>query len=139
MLCQEALRETAEMEFEYKVVGAPEKGRRRRGARTRSDRVAAAFEDVLREEVVDGWEYLRTDLVPVEEKPGLLRRREEVHRAVMVFRRPLRADAPRPRRRSGADEDELVLLPESRSRQRPTARAEPEIRLAHSTDDDRRD
>ena len=122
------------MDFEYKVIGAPEKGRRRRGARTRSDRVAAAFEEVLREEAVDGWEYLRTDLVPVEEKRGLLRPREEVHRAVMVFRRPLK---PAARRRP--DEDELVLLPEARSRPRPGARAEPEIRLAHSSDDDRRD
>lgn len=125
------------MEYEYKVVGAPEKGRRRRGARTRSDRVAAAFEEVLRAEAVDGWEYLRTDLVPVEEKPGFLRRREEVHRAVMVFRRPLeQAAAPRPRR---GETDELVLLPETRTRTRPTGRAEPEIRLAHSSDDDRRD
>ena len=125
------------MAFEYKVVGAPEKPRRRRGARTRSDRVAVAFEQILDVEATDGWEYLRTDLVPVEEG-GFLSRRKEVHRAVMVFRRALRREVrPEPvpsapaRRRE--DKDELVLMPERRT-PRPARRAEPEIRLAHSAD-----
>lgn len=135
------------MAFEYKVVGAPEKGRRRRGARTRSDRVAAAFEEILAAEAVEGWEYLRTDLVPVQEKAGLFSRREDVHRAVMVFRRALRRSTPaEPVVRPGAprreETDELVLMPEGRTRPR-SRRAEPEIRLAHSSDrsssDDARD
>ena len=125
------------MTFEYKVVGAPEKPRRRRGARTRSDRVAAAFEEILGAEAIEGWEYLRTDLVPVEEG-GFFSRRREAHRAVMVFRRALRREVraepppPAPARRR-EDHDELVLLPERRTR-RPSGRAEPEIRLAHSSD-----
>ena len=32
------------MKYEYKTVGAPEKGKRKRGLRSLSDRVAAAFE-----------------------------------------------------------------------------------------------
>lgn len=128
------------MAFEYKVVGAPEKGRRRRGAKTRSDRVAAAFEDILAAEAVDGWEYLRTDLIPVEERTGLFSRAEDVHRAVMVFRRAthrVAAPEPAPRaRREDEGRDELVLLPERRTRARG-GRAEPEIRLAHSADPDK--
>lgn len=123
------------MAFEYKVVGAPEKGQRKRGARSRSDRVAAAFEERLQAEAVDGWEYLRTDLIPVEERSSLFGRREEVHRAVMVFRRALRRSVPvEPHARTPRAEatDELVLLPERRHR--PRARSEPEIRLAHSAD-----
>ncbi len=77
------------MIFEYKTVGAPEKGKRKRGRRSQSDRVAAAFEEILQAEAVDGWEYLRTDLLPVTERAGWLGRGHEVHRAVMVFRRPL--------------------------------------------------
>ncbi|MFQ5566079.1 MAG: hypothetical protein ACE5EU_06935 [Paracoccaceae bacterium] len=77
------------MTYEYKTVGAPEKGKRKRGLRSRSDRVAAAFEEILQAEAVDGWEYLRTDLLPVTESAGWFRRGHEVHRAVMVFRRPL--------------------------------------------------
>lgn len=125
------------MAFEYKVIGAPEKPRRKRGARTPSDRVAAAFSDVLGAEAVDGWEYLRTDLVPVEEG-GFFSRRREVHRAVMVFRRALsrepRAEpVPSAPARRREEKEELVLMPERRSR-RPGRRAEPEIRLAHSSD-----
>ena len=86
------------MKYEYKAVGAPEKGKRKRGARSASDRVAAAFEDILAEEAVDGWEYQRTDLLPVNERAGLFSRSQEMHRAVMVFRRPL--------------EDEAALRPE---------------------------
>ncbi|MEM7685364.1 MAG: hypothetical protein ACFB03_09770 [Paracoccaceae bacterium] len=75
------------MAYEYKCVGAPEKAKRRRGAKTRTDRVAAAMQDIIAQEAVGGWEYLRTDLVPVEEKSGLFGRVHEVHRAVLIFRR----------------------------------------------------
>jgi hypothetical protein len=82
------------MTFEYKTVGAPERAKRKRGSRTQSDRVAAAFEEILRAEAVDGWEYQRTDLLPVTESAGWFKRGHEVHRAVMVFRRPLDRVAP---------------------------------------------
>jgi hypothetical protein len=74
------------MTFEYKCVGGPERPKRQRGI-SRSERVALAMQEIIRAEAVDGWEYLRTDLVPVEEKAGLFSRTHEVHRAVLVFRR----------------------------------------------------
>lgn len=77
------------MSFEYKCVGAPERPKRQRGVRGRSDRVALAMQEIIAAEAVDGWEYQRTDLVPVEEKHGLFSRAHEVHRAVLVFRREL--------------------------------------------------
>ena len=77
------------MGYEYKCVGAPERTKRKRGAKTRSDRVAAAMQEIIAAQSTDGWEYQRTDLVPMEEKSGLFSRSHEVHRAVLVFRRPL--------------------------------------------------
>jgi len=82
------------MTFEYKAIGAPEKAKRKRGLRSQSDRVALAFEEILQTEAVDGWEYQRTDLLPVTERAGWFGRSHEVHRAVMVFRRPLDRVAP---------------------------------------------
>ncbi len=82
------------MGFEYKCVGAPERPKRQRGVRGRSDRVALAMQEIIGAEAVDGWEYQRTDLVPVEEKRGIFSRAHEVHRAVLVFRRELE---PEPR------------------------------------------
>lgn len=84
------------MDYEYKCVAAPEKAKRRRGAKTRTDRVAGAMEDILKAEGVGGWEYQRTDLIPVEEKSGMFSRATEVHRAVMVFRRPLASSVSQP-------------------------------------------
>lgn len=75
------------MTVEYKCIGAPERPKRKRGMKTRSDRVAGAMQDIIATEAVDGWEYLRTDLIPVEEKAGLFGRVREVHRAVLIFHR----------------------------------------------------
>ncbi len=77
------------MDYEYKCVGAPEKPRKSRRAKTGSQRLAVSMEEVIQEEAVNGWEYMRTDLIPVTEKPGLFSRAQEVHRAVLVFRREL--------------------------------------------------
>lgn len=81
------------MPYEYKAVGAPEKCRRRKGCKTGSDRAAAEMDEIIKAEAVNGWEYQRTDLFPVEEKSGWLGRPREVHRAILVFRR-LISDTP---------------------------------------------
>jgi len=60
------------MDYEYKCVGGPERGKKAKSAKTRSDRVAVAMEEIIADEATDGWEYLRTDLVPVEEKTSFL-------------------------------------------------------------------
>lgn len=88
--------------YEYKCVGAPEKAKRRRGAKTRTDRVAHALQDLINREAVDGWEYQRTDLLPVEERTGLFSRMHETHRAVLIFRRA-RPDTARSVMRRGAE------------------------------------
>ncbi len=75
------------MDFEYKAVGGPERGKRRKGCKTAADRVAAAMQDIIRSEAADGWEYLRTDLVPIEERNGIFARKQVMHCAVLVFRR----------------------------------------------------
>lgn len=103
------------MAFEYKCVGAPERARRKKGAKTRTDRVALAMQEAIAQEATDGWEYLRTDLIPIEERSGMFGRTHEVHRAVMVFRRSLV--------RERAQEPEL-------SAPQHPARAEESIRLA---------
>ncbi|MEM9148259.1 MAG: hypothetical protein AAGC57_18995 [Pseudomonadota bacterium] len=76
------------MDFDYKTVAGPERAKKRKGCRTPSERVAGAMEDLIRAEAAEGWEYLRTDLVPVEERAGLFSRRQSIHCAVLIFRRP---------------------------------------------------
>lgn len=101
------------MRFEYKTVGGPERGRKRRGARTVADRVAAAMQDIIEAETVDGWEYLRTDLIAVEERSGLFARRQTMHCPVLVFRRARPGQAPAQTPEGGRAEPRLNAAPAS--------------------------
>lgn len=126
--------------YEYKCVGAPEKGKRGKRVRTRSDRVATAMQEIIADEAVDGWEYLRTDLVPVEEKSGIFSRVQEVHRAVLVFRRML----PQQSRRlfeapAGAPYHAPEAAPVTHPMQAPPPMSDPALRRpASETDEDYR-
>ena len=113
------------MDYEYKCVGAPEKPKRVRGAKTGSQRLASAMEELIHEEAVGGWEYMRTDLVPIMEKSSMLGRAQEVHRAVLVFRREI---GP-PRGRSQYDVDDFEEAPRPTRGSRRDAPGEEPIRL----------
>lgn len=83
------------MAFEYSVVPAPRKGVKARGVRSAEDRFANALETVMNEKGADGWEYVRTDTLPSEERQGLTGR-TTVFQNMMVFRRPLAAKTTTP-------------------------------------------
>ncbi|TYO91278.1 DUF4177 domain-containing protein [Oceanicella actignis] len=89
--------------YEYKVVPAPRRARRRKGVRDRAQLFARTVQDVLSAEAVDGWEFLRAENLPCEERRGWFRRLEETVQAVLVFRRALpEPPAARPEARSDA-------------------------------------
>jgi hypothetical protein len=77
------------MSYAYKCVAAPRRARKSKGHKSAADSFCATFETVLSEHGAAGWEYLRTDLVPMETRKGLLGGLIEAHQGVMVFRRPL--------------------------------------------------
>jgi hypothetical protein len=121
------------MNFEYKCVGAPERPKRLRGA-SRSERVALAMQEIIDAEAVDGWEYLRTDLVPVEERAGLFSRTQEVHRAVLIFRRePSVARAARPAL-AAAQPRSIAASPQPEAGQRAGPAEQREERMALSAE-----
>lgn len=80
------------MTFEYKVVPAPTRGRKARGVKTSAGRFARALEDAINDLAGDGWEYLRTDTLPSEERQGLTGR-TTVYQNMLVFRRPVETAA----------------------------------------------
>ncbi|AUC55001.1 hypothetical protein CDO87_18305 [Sagittula sp. P11] len=79
------------MRYEYRIVPAPEKGEKLKGASAEA-RFAAAVERVLNDMAARGWEYQRTDTLPATERAGLTGA-ETVWRNLLVFRRPHAADA----------------------------------------------
>ena len=72
--------------YQYKVVPAPTRGRKAPGVKTPEARFALGFEDVLNDMGRDGWDYLRADILPSEERQGLTSS-HTVYRSVLVFRR----------------------------------------------------
>ncbi|SFN87772.1 hypothetical protein SAMN04487859_110100 [Roseovarius lutimaris] len=72
--------------FEYKVTPAPTRGRKAPGVKTPEARFALGFEEALNDMGREGWEYLRADILPSEERQGLTSS-HTVYRSVLVFRR----------------------------------------------------
>lgn len=84
--------------YEYRVMPAPARAVKVRGAKTTEARFAHALMEVMNALGAEGWEYLRTDTLPCEERVGLTGRTTRFQN-MLVFRRTLHdpaADADRP-------------------------------------------
>ena len=79
--------------FEYRVVPAPKRGQKERGLKTSEDRYARALQGTINELGAKGWEYLRAETLPCEERQGL-GGRKTVYHSVLVFRRAAAQAAP---------------------------------------------
>jgi len=74
--------------FEYKVVPAPKKGLRSKGARSTEDKFANTLQSLMNELGADGWEYQRADTLPCEERSGLTGK-TTAYQNMLIFRRAL--------------------------------------------------
>ena len=74
------------MSYEYKVVPAPLRGLKAKGVKTAEDRFANALETEMNALAADGWEYLRADTLPSEQREGLMSKKT-VYQNMLVFRR----------------------------------------------------
>lgn len=100
---------------EYKVIPAPRRGTKSREAKTNEDRFALTLSNVMNELGRDGWEYVRSETLPTEERAGFMKTRV-VEQTMLIFRRvqdrpaalaatltevaapkPIAAEAPAPR------------------------------------------
>lgn len=78
--------------FEYKVVPAPRRGEKAKGARRTEDRFAHALTEIMNAMGREGWQYLRADTLPCEERHGLTGR-TTTFQHMLVFARALPAPA----------------------------------------------
>ena len=76
------------MSFEYTVIPAPSRGEKAKDAKTATDRYALAVAKELNRMAKDGWEYIRADVLPSEERSGLTGRTTVYHN-LLVFRREM--------------------------------------------------
>lgn len=73
------------MKTEYKVVPAPERAAKQRGLKGAA-LFAHSVEAVMNELAADGWQYLRADTLPQEERSGLTNK-TTTYRNLLVFQR----------------------------------------------------
>lgn len=74
------------MEFEYKVIPAPVKGKKADGMRKAEEKFAYAIQEVMNEQAKDGWEFIRSETLPNTERTGITKR-TTTERSLLVFRR----------------------------------------------------
>ena len=82
------------MTHEYLVLPAPRRAPRIKGVRDPAERFAMAVSEVMNDAGREGWEYLRTDTLPMEAGGGWFSRPAAVPQELLVFRRPIEAAAP---------------------------------------------
>lgn len=78
---------------EYRVIPAPRKGEKAKGAKSVPERFGVALARVMNEMAAEGWEYLRADTLPCDERVGLTGSATHFHN-MLVFRRALRPAQP---------------------------------------------
>ncbi|TNJ42676.1 DUF4177 domain-containing protein [Phaeobacter sp. B1627] len=74
--------------YEYKVVPAPNRGKKVRGVKTPEARFANGIETVLNDMAAEGWDFQRAEMLPSEERSGLTGTKT-TWRNLLVFRRAL--------------------------------------------------
>ncbi|WBU61401.1 DUF4177 domain-containing protein [Paracoccus albus] len=80
--------------YEYMTIPAPMRSEKTKGAKTPSDRYAATLTEAINKMAADGWEYLRAETLPSEERSGLTGRTTLFHN-LLIFRRPAATVAQR--------------------------------------------
>ena len=81
--------------FEYKAIPAPGRGKKARGVKTTEDRFALAITEALNEMAAEGWDYVRAETLPCEERKGLART-QTTDQFILIFRRRARESAGAP-------------------------------------------
>ncbi|KAA2316217.1 DUF4177 domain-containing protein [Pseudooceanicola sediminis] len=119
-------------QYEYKVVPAPTRGIKARGIKTPEGRFANALEEVLNDMAGRGWEYVRAETLPQEERQGLTGSSSSF-RNLLVFRREgagaLTHQHPEP-----GDTAEAVARAQDDETQAPPVTAGPSVGPAQRSD-----
>lgn len=74
--------------YEFKVVPAPRKDEKLRGVKTVEERFAQSLTTLMNQMGRDGWDYVRADTLPVDERSGFTGSKTSFQ-YLLVFRRPL--------------------------------------------------
>lgn len=106
-------------DYEYRVIPAPARTVKVKGLKTTGERFAHLLDEYLNEAACEGWEYLRAEALPCEERKGLFGKARSTQ-VVLIFRRQLPAPAAEGESPHHAEPE---YRPESRPAQAEAARS----------------
>jgi hypothetical protein len=114
--------------FEYKVIPAPKRGEKARGVKTTEDRFAYALTHLMNDLGAEGWEYVRADALPCEERVGFTGTKTTFQN-VLVFRRMIGAatEEDRPSTRLLLSDPVSVAMPRLGPADAPMPTAAPAV------------
>ncbi len=112
--------------YEYRVVAAPRKGKSGKGVKGGPAKFANAISTLMNDMAADGWDYLRADTLPCEERQGLTSKTVKYH-SMLVFRRPVAEEA--------APEEEPLALEHHDPEPEPETASEVEADAEPDTDE----
>lgn len=75
--------------YEYKVMPAPRRAEKVKGAKTTEERFSIALSAVMNALGAEGWDYVRADTLPCDERAGLTGGTKTSFQTVLIFRRAL--------------------------------------------------
>lgn len=96
--------------FEYMVIPTPRRPKRAKGVKGEPARFANVLTEAINEIAAEGWEFYKTETLPMEAKPGLFSKRVEMFQSVMVFRR-IEISAPADDEADNAGKISAVVAP----------------------------
>jgi len=82
-------------EHDYRVIPAPTRGEKAKGVKGTAEQFAHALSQTMNRMAAEGWEYLRAEALPCEERDGWFGRKT-TERHMLVFRRPIAASGTGP-------------------------------------------
>lgn len=97
--------------YTYKTVAAPRRLKKVKGVKGQDALLAHSVEELIAVEAAQGWEYLRSDTFPVEEKGGMFSKAAVTDRAVLIFRKPIAVQRAQPAQRQAAPAQPVAAQP----------------------------
>ena len=124
------------VKFEYKAVPAPTHGTKAKGIKTTEDRFALAMTDALNELADDGWDYVRAETLPCDERKGLTGTQTKFQNVLIFRRQILPAETNVPVQRVTSQPMPTLTLGQAQTTvQHASARNDPPISRASSPED----
>jgi len=80
--------------YEYNVLPAPRRTKRVKGVKGEPAKFAHALTELMNLQAAEGWEYFKSETLPMESKKGVFKGVTESFQTVLVFRRSLEDDDP---------------------------------------------